>query len=121
MKDVTRDLPAIVARHVAACNAHDAEAWMATFLPDALVNDNRRDFAGAAAIRAWADVEMFGDKVTMAVEEAYDNHGDVVVHAKMDGTYDKADLPDPLILSFYFSLRDGLISQLIIIHNRPKG
>jgi hypothetical protein len=30
---------------------------------------------------------------------------------------DKTGLPDPLILTFYFSLRDRLIGQLISIHN----
>jgi hypothetical protein len=32
---------------------------------------------------------------------------------------DRTGLPDPLILSFYFNLRDGLISPLINIHNKP--
>jgi hypothetical protein len=38
----------------------------------------------------------------------------------MDGTYDKTGLPDPLILSFYFSLRGDQITQLIIIDNKTK-
>ena len=49
---------------------------------------------------------------------AVDRHGDITVHARTDGTYDKTGLPDPLILSLYFSLRDERITQLIIIHNR---
>src|SRR6476660_3975018 len=49
---------------------------------------------------------------------AVDRHGDITVHACTDGTYDKTGLPDPLILSLYFSLRDERITQLIIIHNR---
>jgi len=44
----------------------------------------------------------------------------VTVHAVMDGTYDKTGLPDPLILSFYFSLRDDRITQLIILHNKTE-
>ncbi len=117
-KDVTTDLPRVIADHVAACNAHDIDAWMATFAPDALLNDIQREFIGAAAIRGFADKEIFGDNVTMDVVRAWDRHGDVTVHAKFDGTYDKTGLPDPLILSLYFSLRDGLITQLIILHNK---
>jgi hypothetical protein len=49
---------------------------------------------------------------------AVDRHGDITVHARTDGTYDETGLPDPLILSLYFSLRDERITQLIIIHNR---
>jgi ketosteroid isomerase-like protein len=118
--DITTDLPKVVANHIAACNAHDVEAWMATFAPDAMLNDIQREFLGTDAIRRFGNKEIFGDNVTMAVQRAWDRHGDVTVHAKLDGTYDKTGLPDPLILSFYFSLRDDQITQLIIIHNKTK-
>jgi hypothetical protein len=120
-KDITTDLPPVVAGHIAACNAHDIDAWMATFAPDALVNDFQREFDGADAIRAFAVKEIFGDSVTFKVEQALDRHGDITVHALTEGTYDKTGLPNPLILSLYFSIRDGRITQLIIIHNKPKA
>ncbi len=120
-KDITTDLPRVIADHVAACNAHDIDAWMATFAPDALVNDFQREFDGPEAIRAFGEKEIFGADVTMAVERAVDRHGNVIVHARFDGTYDKTGLPDPLILSLYFSTRDGRITQLIIIHNKPPA
>jgi ketosteroid isomerase-like protein len=116
--DITNSLPQVVADHIAACNAHDINAWMATFAPDALVNDIKREFIGAAAIRAFGEKEIFGANVTMAVHRAWDRYGDITVHAKLDGTYDKTGLPDPLILTFYFSLRDGQITQLIILLNQ---
>jgi ketosteroid isomerase-like protein len=118
--DITHSLPKVVADHIAACNAHDAEAWMATFAPDAMVNDIQREFIGTEAIRAFGEKEIFGDNVTMAVQRAWDRHGDVTVHAKLDGSYDKTGLPDPLILSFYFSLRGDQVTQLIIVHNKTK-
>jgi hypothetical protein len=120
-KDVTAALPPAIAAHIDACNAHDIDAWMATFAPGALVNDLRREFAGAEAIRAFGETEIFGADVTMDVERALDRHGDITVHARVDGTYDKTGLPDPLILSFYFSLRDGRINQLIILHNKTTA
>ncbi len=120
LTDITNNLPRVVADHIAACNAHDVEAWMATFAPDALVNNLRREFIGAAAIRAFGEKEIFADKVTMAVHRAWDRYGDVTVHARFDGTYDKTGLPDPLILSLYFSLRDGRITQLIFIGNTTE-
>src|ERR1700743_3699351 len=116
--DITNNLPKVVADHIAACNAHDIDAWMATFAPDAMLNDIQREFIGADAIRAFGAKEIFGDNVTMAVHRAWDRRGDITVHAKLDGTYDKTNLPDPLILSFYFSLRGDLITQLIILHNK---
>ena len=118
--DITHNLPKVVADHIAACNAHDVEAWMATFAPDALLNDIQREFIGTAAIRDFGEKEIFGDNVTMEVQRAWDRHGGVTVHAKLDGAYDKTGLPDPLILSFYFSLQGDQITQLIIIHNKTK-
>ena len=118
--DITNSLPQVVADHIAACNAHNVEAWMATFAPDAMLNDIQREFAGTKMIRSFGDKEIFGDNVTMAVLRAWDRYGNVTVHAQLDGTYDKTGLPNPLILSFYFTLRDGLITQLIILHNKSR-
>ena len=120
-KDITNDLPPVIARHLAACNDHDIDAWMATFAPDALVNDIRREFDGAEAIRAFAAKEIFGDRVTFTPLQALDRHGDITVHARTDGTYDKTGLPDPLVLSLYFSIKDAQITQLIIIHNKARA
>jgi hypothetical protein len=116
--DITTNLPPVIAAHIAACNAHDIDAWMVTFAPDALVNDIQREFVGAEAIRGFAEKEIFGTEVTMAAERALDRHGNITVHARVDGAYDKTGLPDPLILSFYFTVRDGRITQLIILHNK---
>lgn len=116
--DITHTLPKVVSDHIAACNTHDLDALMATFAPDAMVNDIQREFIGTEAIHGFIDKEIVGPKVTMAVHRAWDRHGDVTVHAKLDGNYDKTGLPDPLILSYYFSLRGDLITQLIILHNK---
>jgi ketosteroid isomerase-like protein len=118
MKDITHALPRVVADHVAAHNKPDPELLMATLAPDALVNDARREFLGHAAIRAWADKEIFGDHVTMDVQRAFDQHGDIVVHARIEGDFDKTNLPDPVVLTYYFSLRDDLITQLVILLNK---
>jgi hypothetical protein len=116
--DITDHLPKVISDLIAACNAHDIEAWMATFAPDALLNDISREFIGAEAIRSFAAKEIFGDNVTMAVHRAWDRYGNVTVHAKFDGTYDKTNLPDPLILTLYFTMQGGLITQLIILRNK---
>jgi hypothetical protein len=120
-KDITHDLPPIIARHVAAYGAHDPAAFMATLAPDALLHDNRREFLGHDAIRAWADKEIFGDNVSLAVEQAFEQHGTVTLHARTDGDYDKTNLPNPLILTFYFTVTGERITQLIIVHNRSRA
>lgn len=118
--DLTSQLPAVVAAHIAAVNAFDVDAMMATFSGDALVNDARREFRGPASIRAWAEHEVAGDKVTMDVTEVIAHHGQTIVRARYDGEYDKANLPDELILTSYITVHEGRISTLIIVRNMPS-
>jgi hypothetical protein len=116
---MTTELTGVIADHIAAVNAFDTDAIMATFAEDAYVNDNRREIAGIAAIRRWVEKEMVGDKVTVDVREVVDHYGDTIVRAKYDGEYDKTNLPTELIMSNYFSVRDGKIVSLAIIFNQP--
>jgi hypothetical protein len=117
---MTAEMPPSVAAYVAAVNAFDTDAIVATFASDAYVNDNRREIRGARAIRAFVAKEMVGDHVTMEVREVLDHYGDVIVRARFNGTYDKTNLPDDLVLSSYFSLRDDKIVSLAIIYNQPS-
>ena len=113
-------LPAVVAEHLAAVNALDTERIVATFAPDAYVNDNRREIWGTAAIRAFVAKEFVGDHVTMEVREVIDHYGDIIVRARYDGTYDKSNLPDELVMTSYFGIRDGKIVSLAVIRNQPS-
>jgi hypothetical protein len=114
----TTALSPVLAEHVRAVNAFDLDAIVATFAADALVNDARREFWGIEAIRAWVAREIVGDKVTLEVTEVLDHHGQSVVRARYDGEYDKANLPDELIMTNYFTVRDGKIVTLFVIRNQ---
>jgi hypothetical protein len=117
---MTSQLSGIVAEHIDAVNAFDVDAIVATFAPDAYVNDARREIVGTDAIRKWVEKEMVGDRVTLEVDEVVDHYGDTIVRARYDGEYDKTNLPAELVLSSYFSVRDGRIVSLAIIHNEPS-
>jgi ketosteroid isomerase-like protein len=119
MTETKTRLTGTLAEHFRAVNAFDLDAVVATFADDALVNDAHREFWGIDAIRAWVAKEMVGDHVTMEVTEVVDHHGDTYVRARYDGDYDKTNLPDELILTSYFSVRDGKIARLFVIHNTP--
>jgi hypothetical protein len=115
-----KQLDNVIAEHLAAVNAFDADAIVATFATDAFVNDARREFRGVDAIRSWVDREIVGDKVTIDVREIVENYGDTIVRGAYDGEYDKTNLPaGELIMSNYFGVRDGKITSLIIIRNQP--
>jgi hypothetical protein len=63
---------------------------------------------------------MTGDHVTIDVTEVIEHHGDAIVRGRYDGTFDRTNLPDELILTNYFTVRDGKIVRLIVIFNaRP--
>ena len=116
---MTKELSGIVAEHIRAVNAFDTDAIVATFAEGAYVNDNRREIAGIEAIRRWVEKEMVGDKVTIEVREVLDHYGDTVVRGAYDGTFDRANLPDDIVLTNYFSMRDGKIVSLAIVFNQP--
>jgi hypothetical protein len=115
------ELTGVVAEHIAAINAFDTDGIVATFAEDAYVNDNRREIIGIEAIRRFMEKEFVGDRVTMDVREVLDHYGDIIVRAKYDGTYDKTNLPAELIMSSYFSVRDGKIISLAVIRNQTSS
>ena len=113
-------LPAVVAEHIDAVNAFDTDRIVNTFAPDAYVNDDRREIWGTSAIRAFMAKEFVGAHVTMDVREVIDHYGDIIVRAKYEGTYDKTNLPDELVLTSYFGICDDKITSLTIIANQPS-
>jgi ketosteroid isomerase-like protein len=120
MTAITTDvMPACVRQYFTAMNAFDGSGMVSAFADDAVVNDVQREFLGHQSIQRWTDREIVGDKVvTTKFTETREHHGDYFVSAEIDGEYDKTGLPDPLVLTFYFSL-DDKISRLIILANKP--
>ncbi len=111
---MTTELPAAIADHIAGINASDLDAATAPFAADAYATGNRSEARGIGAVRAWISKEYLADQVTMDVLEVATHYGDVIVKAQYDGTYDKTNLPDPLILNSYFAVRDGNIVSLLV-------
>jgi len=108
-------LEPVIGEHLAAVNAFDTDAVMATFAVDALVNDAQREMWGAEAIRRWVAEEMVGARVTIEPTDVIHHHGLTIVRGRYDGDYDKTNLPDDLILTNYFDVRDGKIVSLFVI------
>ena len=113
-------LPPVIAEHIAAVNAFDLEGIVATFTSDAYVIDRSREIWGIEAIRKYVAEEFVGDRVTLEVREVIDHYGDIIVRTRWDGTYDKTGLPDVLVVTSYFAIRDGKITSLAIIVNQPS-
>jgi hypothetical protein len=56
----------------------------------------------------------------MLVQTERSPERDAVLTLSAYATKRAVGLPDPLILSFYFSLRGDQITQLIIVHNKTE-
>lgn len=111
-------LPPLIATYVEATNRSDLERLLSIFVDDALVNDQLCDYWGKTAIRAWAQQDIIGEKMTMNVTLIVEHYGNFIVTANIDGDFDKRGLPDPLVLAFYFTPNGDKITQLIILRNR---
>ncbi len=111
-------VPAPFTEYVRATNRGDLVALLSTFAPDALVNDQLRDYWGKFEIEAWAARDIIGEHLTMRVVESVHHYGHVIVTAHVDGNFDKRGLPDPLAMAFYFSAHGDKIVQLIILRNQ---
>ena len=62
---------------------------------------------------------MVGDSVTIEPVEVLDHYFDTIVRGRYDGTYDKFNRAGELIMSNYFSVRDGKIVSLAVIVSQP--
>lgn len=111
-RDIAGD---VVTSFVEAVNAFDADRLIDLFAQDAHVNDQLRDFWGSGAIGSWIRREIVGMHLSMDVLLAKEHYGDLILSAKVSGDFDNTGLPDPMILSFIFSVSDRKIARLIVL------
>jgi len=106
-------LPRSVESYIRAINAGDAVELHSSFAHDAVVKDVGREFRGAEAIKEWADREIFAVKVALEVMGVAERDGQTVVTVKIEGTFDRTGLPDPLLMDHCFMVVGGKIATLI--------
>jgi hypothetical protein len=110
-------LPAAVAAYFEGMNRGSVDDMAAGFAPDAWVNDEHTEHIGEGAIRAWLAGAVKAN-VQVDVRGARSNgHAHVIVDAEIDGTFPRDGLPEHIVLTHYFSLEHGKISQLIVLLN----
>jgi hypothetical protein len=106
-------LPRSVEAYIRAINAGNAAELHSNFAHDAVVKDVGREFRGTAAIKEWADREIFAVNVTLEVMGVTERDGQTVVTVKIEGTFDRTGLPDPLLMDHCFMVVGGKIATLI--------
>jgi hypothetical protein len=107
-------LPKAVETYIRAINAHDPDAFQSSFAHDAVVKDVGREIRGIAAIKEWANQEIFAVNVTLDVMETAEHEGQRIVTVKIDGTFDRTGLPDPLVMNHEFKVAEEKITELRI-------
>ena len=102
-------LPDILDRYFKAQNAHDIDAMVACFAPDAVVQDEGHEYIGAEAIRAWKIGTSAKYRITATPLESQTEGDRTVVVVKVAGTFPGS--PANLTYRFGFSA-DGRIGAL---------
>jgi len=105
-------LPKPIESYIRAINAGDADALLSSFAADVVVHDIGRAFRGIAAIKEWANREIFAVNVTLDVMDAVERDAQTIVTVKIDGTFDRTGLPDPLLMDHCFTVAGDKITAL---------
>ena len=108
------NLPEPVANYVRAVNAGAVDEFPANFADDAVVVDVSRELRGLDAITAWASADIFGAHVHFDILDVINRPGRTIVRVKIDGTFDRTGLPDPLVMNHEFTVAEGKITELRI-------
>ena len=109
---MTKKLPGLAADYIRTTNGNDPAGFIAMFDKDAVVDDAGRIIRGRDAIREWAASDIFAAKVNFDALDASEHKGGVTITARVDGTFDRTGLPDPLIMTFEIAVRSGKIINL---------
>jgi ketosteroid isomerase-like protein len=105
-------LPKPIETYVRAINAGDAAALQSSFAHDAVVKDVGREFRGTAALKDWAAREIFAVNVSLEVMSVAERDGQTIVTVKIDGTFPRDGLPDPLVMEHCFTVVGDKIAVL---------
>jgi ketosteroid isomerase-like protein len=108
---VTLTLTQTLDRYFAAQNAHDAEAMVACFAPNAEVRDEGRDHVGRVEIRRWKEETIAKYGISIKPLRRNEQDGLTVVVARVTGNFPGS--PAELTYEFGFA-PDGLIRTLRI-------
>ena len=91
-------LPAPVANYVRAVNTGTREEFAASFAADAVVVDVNRELRGLEAIAEWAGTDIFAADVRFDILEVTERQARTILTLRIDGTFDRTGLPDPLVM-----------------------
>ncbi|WP_425618252.1 nuclear transport factor 2 family protein [Anatilimnocola sp. NA78] len=102
----------LAAEYVRTVNAGDVQAFQRLFAEDAVVHDAGHTHRGLEQIKNWSEREIFAVNVSLEPTAESESAGETVLTTKVDGTFDKTGLPDPLFINQHLQVRSGKIVEL---------
>jgi hypothetical protein len=93
-------------------NEADAASFLDLFTADARVEDAGRTIDGLESIRQRAEREIFTVNVAFEVLGHRHEDGEEVIAVKVDGSFDKTGLPDPLVMNQHLKIDGRKITRL---------
>ena len=105
-------LPKPVETYLYAINARDEKAFASSFNQDATVKDIGREIRGIAGITEWGRHEIFAVNVSLELINSAEGKGQTTITVKVDGTFDRTGLPDPLVMEHCFTIVGDKIAEL---------
>lgn len=105
-------LPQPIEQFLRTVNAGDIEGFPASFADHALVQDLERAIRGREEIERWSRHDIFGVNARFDVVKVVEREGWTVLTVKIDGTFDRTGLPDPLLMDHAFRVAHGKIAEL---------
>ena len=76
------------------------------------MKDVGREIRGIAAIAEWAKHEIFAANVSLELMGRVERERQTIITVKIDGTFDRAGLPDPLVMEQCFTIANNKIAAL---------
>jgi hypothetical protein len=107
-------IPKPISAFIKATNTHNPTELIATFNDRSVISDEGREYRGTAAIKKWFEEKSVGANVSLEPMKTADSNGKTIVTMKVDGTFDKTGLPDPLLLDFHFKIEANQVAELSI-------
>jgi hypothetical protein len=112
-------VPAPIDAYFRTVNTDDVEGFPSLFVEDAVVEDLARMIRGVEAIGKWARRDIFGVRARFELMRGRTSERQTILTVRIEGTFDRKGLPDPLLMDHAFTVSGGKITHLKITFAEP--
>jgi len=115
---VEMKLPRAIETYLRAINFSNADRFVSSFAEHAVIKGLGPEIRGIAAIKEWADREIFPVNVTLEVNDVAERDGQTMLTVTVGGAFDQTALPGPLLMSHSFTVIGEKIACLDLSRNQ---